>query len=108
VDPGVALYLYRIAQEALHNIAKHSRARDASVHLTHERDQVHLHIEDSGVGFDPMVVDGGGLGLLSMRERVGILNGKLAINASPGQGTRIGVSIPVSSPSEAPSPFASV
>jgi glucose-6-phosphate-specific signal transduction histidine kinase len=55
---------------------------------------VHLHIEDSGVGFDPVVVDHGGLGLLSMRERVGILKGKLAINASPGHGTRIGVSIP--------------
>ena len=83
VDPGVALCLYRIAQEALHNIAKHSRPCDASVHLTHERDQVHLHIEDSGVGFDLMVVDGGGLGLLSMLERVGILKGQLVINASP-------------------------
>ena len=108
VDSAVALCLYRIAQEALHNIAKHSQAREASVHLTHERDQVHLQIEDSGVGFDPVLVHHGGLGLLSMRERVGILKGKLAINASPGHGTRIGVSIPVSSSSEAPSPFASV
>ena len=108
VDSAVALCLYRIAQEALHNIAKHSQVREASVHLTHERDQVHLRIEDSGVGFDPVLVHHGGLGLLSMRERVGILKGKLAINASPGHGTRIGVSIPLSSSSEAPSPFASV
>ena len=99
VEPAVALCLYRIAQEALHNIAKHSQARDASVHLTHATNHVHLHIEDSGVGFDPVVVDHGGLGLLSTRERVGILKGKLVINASPGRGTRIGVSIPVSASS---------
>jgi len=104
VDSAVALCLYRIAQEAPHNIAKHSQVREASVHLTHERDQVHLQIEDSGVGFDPVVVHQGGLGLLSMRERVGILKGKLAINASPGHGTRIGVSLPVSSSSEARPP----
>jgi PAS domain S-box-containing protein len=108
VDPGVALCLYRIAQEALHNIAKHSQARDASVHLTHEGDHVQLHIVDSGVGFDPITARHGGLGLLSMRERVGILRGKLVINASPGQGTRIGVSVPVSPSSEGPSPFTSV
>lgn len=65
-------------------------------------------IVDSGVGFDPIAIDHGGLGLLSMRERVGILRGKLVINASPGQGTRIGVSIPVSPSSEGRTPFASV
>ena len=63
VDPGVALCLYRIAQEALHNIAKHSQARDAAVHLAHEGDQMHLHISDSGVGFDPFAADQSGLGL---------------------------------------------
>jgi signal transduction histidine kinase len=98
VDPGVALCLYRIAQEALHNIAKHSQAEDASVHLAHQGDEVHLHIADSGVGFDPVAVDHGGLGLLSMRERVGVLKGNLVIHASPGGGTRIGVSVPSSPP----------
>jgi PAS domain S-box-containing protein len=107
VDPGVALCLYRIAQEALHNIAKHSQSRDASVHLTHEGDEVHLHIADSGVGFDPIAAGHGGLGLLSMRERVGILKGSLVINASPGQGTRIGVSVPLTSRHEVHPTFTS-
>ncbi len=95
VDPGVSLCLYRITQEALHNIAKHSQARDASVQLTREGDDVHLQIADSGVGFDPIANDSSGLGLVSMRERVGVLKGHLVINASPGQGTRIGVRVPL-------------
>ena len=95
VDPGVSLCLYRIAQEALHNVAKHSRARHASVELTREGSQLHLQIVDSGVGFDPVNVNRSGLGLVSMRERVGILKGHLSINASPGEGTRIGVRVPL-------------
>ncbi len=95
VDPGVSLCLYRIAQEALHNVAKHSQARDASVHLTREGNDVHLQISDSGVGFDPVAADHAGLGLVSMKERVGVLKGHLVIHAAPGRGTRIGVRVPL-------------
>jgi signal transduction histidine kinase len=98
VDPGVALCLYRITQEALHNVAKHSQARVASVELTKEGDQLHLRIADSGVGFDPITKDRSGLGLMSMRERVGVLRGHLVISASPGRGTRIGVRVPLKPP----------
>ena len=56
---------------------------------------VHLQIADSGVGFDPVAIDHAGLGLVSMRERVGVLKGDLVINASPGRGTRIGVRVPL-------------
>jgi PAS domain S-box-containing protein len=94
VDPSVSLCLYRIAQEALHNVAKHSQARDASVQLTHDREHVDLHIIDSGIGFDPIAVNRG-LGLISMRERVSVLKGHLAIHASPGRGTEIGVRLPL-------------
>ncbi len=94
----MSLCLYRITQEALHNVAKHSQARDASVQLTHEGNDVHLQIADSGVGFDPFVGDRAGLGLVSMRERVGVLKGHLVIHASPGQGTRIGVRVPLTHP----------
>jgi len=98
VDPRVALCLYRITQEALRNVAKHSRAREASVALSCEGGDVHLQIADSGVGFDPYSTEQTGLGLVSMRERVGILNGELVINASPGRGTRIGVRVPMAPP----------
>ncbi len=95
VDPRVSLCLYRIAQEALHNIAKHSHARDASVELTREGDEVCLLVADTGIGFDPVALDHAGLGLVSMRERVGVLKGDLVINARPGGGTRIDVRIPL-------------
>jgi PAS domain S-box-containing protein len=98
VDPNVSLCLYRIAQEALHNIAKHSQARDASVQLTHDGNHVHLQIADSGVGFDPVSTEHGGLGLVSMRERVGVLKGNFVIHAAPGQGTCIGVRVPLIPP----------
>jgi PAS domain S-box-containing protein len=95
VDPSVSLCLYRITQEALHNAVKHSQARDASVRLECGDDSVHLEIADSGVGFDPVAADHAGLGLVSMRERVGVLKGQLVIQAVPGGGTRIRVSVPL-------------
>jgi len=94
VDQNVSLCLYRIAQEALHNVARHSHAREARVNLTRENDHLLLQVADSGVGFDPMA-NSAGLGLISMRERVAFLGGRLAIHSAPGSGTRIGVQIPL-------------
>ena len=98
VDPSVSLCLYRITQEALHNVAKHSLSHDASVRLERNGDEFLLIIADSGIGFDPLVADHAGLGLASMRERVAILKGQLAIQAVPGGGTRISVRVPVTPP----------
>jgi PAS domain S-box-containing protein len=98
VDPGVSLCLYRITQEALHNVAKHSRARHASVELTRDGNHLQLQISDSGVGFDPVTVTRVGLGLVSMRERVGVLKGHLSIHTSPGAGTKIRVRVPLAPP----------
>jgi signal transduction histidine kinase len=98
VDPAVALCLYRITQEALRNVAKHSQAGHASVHLSCEGNDVQLQIADSGAGFDPFAVGQAGLGLVSMRERVSILKGHIAVDASPGCGTRISVRVPLTPP----------
>lgn len=95
VDPNVSLCLYRIAQEALSNIARHSHARHAQVALICENRTLTLQIADSGVGFDPHSTRQSGLGLISMRDRVAFLRGQLAIHAVPGGGTRIGVNIPI-------------
>jgi PAS domain S-box-containing protein len=98
IDPAVSLCVYRITQEALHNIARHSRADEASVRLSYEGRNLCLQIADGGVGFEPHSSRHTGLGLVSMRERVGMLNGKLAIHTAPGRGTRIVARIPLAVP----------
>jgi signal transduction histidine kinase len=98
IDPDVSLCLYRVAQEALRNVVRHSHAREAQVRLASNAECIFLYIADSGIGFDPRVAERAGLGLVSMRERVDLLSGQLAVHASPGGGTRIGVRMPLASP----------
>ena len=95
----VALCLYRILQEALRNVVRHSQAATARVDLTRTGDTLHLIVSDTGRGFDAGV--GGttsGLGLLSMRERAYLLDGNIAVHSRPGAGTRVVVTIPLSAP----------
>ena len=94
IDQSVALCLFRVAQEALMNAIKHSGARRISVDLTSDQSSVALTIADDGRGF---VVDGvpdGGLGLLSMRERVESVGGRLEVH-TPKSGTRVHVTVPI-------------
>jgi signal transduction histidine kinase len=83
--------LYRIAQEALNNIAKHARAEQVEIILERRSDQVLLIVEDDGVGFDS--VDAGaagqGFGLLGMQERAAMVGASLQIESSAGKGTTI-------------------
>ena len=98
IDADVSLCLYRIAQEALQNVARHSHAVSAQVSVTCDADEIALQIADAGVGFDPKHVPHAGLGLVSMRARVATLNGRLTVDAVPGRGTQITVRIPLVSP----------
>jgi hypothetical protein len=77
--------LFRVAQEALSNVARHSRAFSATVTLAFDPSQVTLRVADNGVGFDPAVA-GWGFGLQSMRERVAALRGHLELQTRPGGG----------------------
>jgi signal transduction histidine kinase len=92
--------LYRVAQEALHNIAKHSRARQVELRLEEENDSVRLEIKDDGQGFDLGGEFPGHLGLRSMRERVERLGGVFEIESAPGKGTRLDAQIPGKKSSE--------
>jgi PAS domain S-box-containing protein len=87
--------LYRIAQEALHNVVKHARANQARVRLELSDDEVCLSIEDDGEGFDDSGTDEGQLGLTGMRARAGRLNGTVGIRSTPGVGTTVEARIPV-------------
>ena len=97
VAPDVGLGLFRIVQEALHNVVKHSRANHTAVHLSGFGDRLELQIADAGVGFAVDRSQTAGLGLVSMRERMILLNGDLVIHSAPGAGTRIEVRVPIPS-----------
>ena len=88
--------LYRIAQEALNNILKHSKAKNVSVLLEKRGDQVVLIIEDDGVGFNPAGRKlRGGLGIGGMRERTAIIGGTLEIESARGKGTTVFARLPL-------------
>jgi NarL family two-component system sensor histidine kinase LiaS len=89
--------LVRVAQEALANVARHSQARAVEVELAWDDDSVSLSVCDDGVGFDPAIADGRGVGLASMRERVVALAGTLTIASAPGA-TRVTARLPLPAP----------
>ena len=95
LSPGAALCLYRIAQEALGNVAKHANARQVEVRLTRSNGTVCLLVSDDGAGFDSSRSEtSGGLGLINMRERVRQLNGTFEFESKPGHGTRVKAEVP--------------
>ena len=94
VPPETALCLYRIVQEALQNVVRHSGARTASVRLTGSPESLQLEVSDSGKGFEITKL-GDGMGLLSMRERVNLLQGHLTMWSKQGAGTRLAVRVPL-------------
>ena len=91
-DSGTRLAFYRVAQEALGNIAKHTQATEVEITLTNG-ENIELRIQDNGGGFDPNAVPAGHLGLIIMRERAEAVGAKLEINASPGRGTDLRLSV---------------
>ncbi len=94
--PGdVETALYRIVQEALTNIVKHAGARRVSVVLSRRAGGVTTVIEDDGRGFEALGSDDGGVGLEGMRERLGLLDGRLAIESTQGAGTTIVAEVPL-------------
>lgn len=90
-----AASLYRIVQEGLNNLLKHSRAQNAGVTLERDVREAKLRIEDDGCGFNPGDA-GNGMGLRNMAERARIFAGQLKLDSAPGRGTRMEITIPIS------------
>jgi len=112
LSPDVELGVFRIAQEALHNVERHARASEVTVTLTFSPHESRLDVMDNGVGFVPPhhmsdMAARGRLGLLGMQERAELLGGRLDVRSTPGKGTRITASIPVPADSASPSPGSS-
>jgi PAS domain S-box-containing protein len=97
IPKDVALCLFRIAQEALSNVVKHSQAKQAHAELCAANEEVHLRIADAGVGFDPSLRGSDvGIGLVSMRERLRLVGGRLSVRSAPTRGTEILAEVPLS------------
>ena len=99
LDPSIEVGLYRIAQEALNNIAKHANAHEINVQLIGDESSMRLIIEDDGKGFsvsrfEQKSNERRGMGLVSMRERAASFNGLFVLDSLPGRGTEIIVEIP--------------
>ncbi|HSP88677.1 MAG TPA: sensor histidine kinase [Ignavibacteriaceae bacterium] len=97
-DPKLELTLYRLIQETVSNIIKHSRAKEFNIQLINNKDSLRLLISDDGIGFDIHNISNkkysSGFGLLNMQERVNTYNGKLKIDSTPGSGTITIIEIP--------------
>ena len=93
-----AMNLYRIVQESLNNILKHSHAKKAKIKLERDVHEIELNISDDGCGFEREESSNNpkGLGLKNIAERVKMLGGKLKIDSQPGKGTHLEVTIPFS------------
>jgi signal transduction histidine kinase len=94
--PGaLALCVYRLVQEGLRNVLRHSGARQALVEIAERSDELEIRIADSGIGFALSSLGVESFGLLSMQERVHQFGGRLVVHTAPGTGTRIGIRIPI-------------
>lgn len=87
----IELSFYRIAREALNNIAKHSCATKAKLVLKSLRDKITMDIDDDGVGFNPEDASHENLGLIIMKERAKIIDASFELESNPGKGTKISV-----------------
>jgi signal transduction histidine kinase len=85
----VKLVFYRVAQEALNNIAKHAGGRQVELRLDCQPGHLHLCIQDDGLGFDASSIPPGHLGVAIMRERASSIGASLMIESQPGQGTTV-------------------
>jgi PAS domain S-box-containing protein len=96
----LTILLFESVRELLFNVVKHARAHSARVNLRLVDESLRLTVSDQGIGFDPDAMSpaggfGGGFGLFSIRERVGLFGGKLEIESTPGRGTRMVISVPL-------------
>jgi signal transduction histidine kinase len=93
VEPGAGVHIYRVLQEALNNVSRHSGARDAWVRLKYSGDSLELEVEDHGTGFVAEKMQRG-IGLVAMRERAELIGGTLAVSPRPQGGTQVRLQIP--------------
>jgi signal transduction histidine kinase len=95
LDNQISLCLYRVTQEALHNVARHSHAHKATVELRRHGGWISLRVRDDGIGVHGNCQASSGLGLASMRERVCFVGGTFKIDSGQMQGTSVEANVPL-------------
>jgi signal transduction histidine kinase len=96
--PEIETAFYRVVQEALHNVAKHSQAKSVNIQMSRDNDKVTLLVEDDGVGITRQQgskSERQSFGLAGIKERIGMLGGKVQVSSAKGKGTRIEVTVPI-------------
>jgi signal transduction histidine kinase len=105
LDGELQTLLFRVAQEALNNAAKHAQAQDVIVRLVSRDGMLQLQVADDGHGFDPeQAPQAGGSGLGGMRERLRLYDGRLELHSAPGEGTRVRALVPLATRNATPAP----
>lgn len=101
LEPAIEVAIFRVIQESLNNIRKHSKATNAMIAVEFIGDRLNLSITDNGIGFNMKEMDNadtktnGGFGLISIRERIELLEGTFHIRSAPGTGTKLTISVPL-------------
>jgi signal transduction histidine kinase len=96
IPKDVALCMFRVAQEALGNVVKHSESNEAQVELRGNDSGIILRVLDQGQGFDPRLRNlTAGIGLIGMSERLRLVGGKLTVNSEPNRGTEVLAEVPL-------------
>ena len=95
LDQNIETVLYRVIQETVNNVIKHSGANSLDIQLNRDEDGINAMIEDNGKGFDSSKIDAfEGIGLKNIRTRVNFLKGNVDFSSSPGSGTLVAIFIP--------------
>ncbi len=99
--PGTEQAIYRVVQEALHNVAKHAHAKNVTVHLMREDRQVQMIVEDDGIGIQAKTDSRDqSFGLAGIKERIAMLGGASRVISAKGKGTRIEINVPAAEPAQ--------
>ena len=99
LPPSIEIGLYRVVQESLTNVTKHSRARSVKIDLGRKRGKILCSVQDDGVGFDAAKVlsrnGKKGLGLIGIQERLNVLKGSFHVESQPGRGSKLFITVPI-------------
>lgn len=98
--PGTEQAIYRVVQEALHNVAKHAQARNVTVHLVRQEQLVQVVVEDDGIGIQARSSRDQSFGLAGIKERIAMLGGVSRVISAKGKGTRIEINVPAGEPAQ--------